>query len=128
MRPDPTTISRLLALPIEVRRRLAEQPGPGWLIFAFEGRISIELRTRPPAHMDPECESWYPASEVAWMTAATPPGGGWEAWSAVGSAPARWVIIRGPDGSPDDYGDEIASAPTPEECALAALEANNKPG
>ena len=107
MRPDPSTIARLLALPIEARRRLAEQPGPGWLIFAFEGRISIELRTRPPAHMDPECESWYPADSAVWMRAA--------------AGERRWVIHRGGamiTGQEDSY-------PTAEECALSWFEAGN---
>ena len=103
----PDLAARLLALPIEARRKLAEQDGPGWWI-EDNGRIRNVLETSQIAWgvdvATSEGWAWWPADSLAWMEAA---GESWRADSADG------FFIEG-----QDYW-----YPTPQEAVLAALEA-----
>lgn len=83
MTPDPRLIPFALRLPLDARRRLAAQEGPGWWV-APTG-YQDPLRARPTDAWDVDVEHrlssgwlWYPASEVAWMEAAAGPDGRWQ--------------------------------------------------
>lgn len=113
MRPDPAFVARLLALPIEARRRLLV-PGPGYLIDEYGAWV---LRNHPPAGLL-RGESWYPADSAAWMKAA---------------AGARHWLLDSTDGIEAaiivrfaDEGGTIRAA-TAEECALSWFETAGTP-
>ena len=75
MTPTPTQVSRLLALPIEARRKLAERDGPGWLVYtdgssnAFDDSILYRSLVDAGVEGALAC-GWFPADSVAWMEAA----------------------------------------------------------
>ena len=115
MRLDPSIVARLLALPLEARRRLAEQGGDGrWIL---PGRFGCGPSVYPlidaPGPLDAplsEGAAYYLSDSAAWMLAA--------------AGERLWMLHRG--------GAMIAgqehSYPTAEECALSWFEAGNQPG
>jgi len=86
-------ITRLLALSVEWRRRLAEQDGPGWLVSTAwrwsdnslyprscdVPRMPLRLKETPAGH---RC-AWAPCCRLAWLR-------------ATGARP--WVVDQGRDG------------------------------
>ena len=105
MPPDPSIVARLLALPIDARRRLVEQGGYGWWVGPGIIERICEYWPRPDAL--PHGWAWYPDRESAWLKAA--------------AGERRWVIHRGGamiSGQEDSY-------PTAEDCALSWFEAGN---
>ena len=107
MRPDPSIVARLLALPIEVRVRLWEASEPdslGWGVWADGPTIRANYR---PRGLPTQGYAWYPADSAAWMLAA--------------AGERLWMLHRGGamiTGQEDSY-------PTAEECALSWFEAGN---
>jgi len=119
MTPSPDLIAAVLALPMEARLLLAKQEGPGWWVTTWVlDTPPTPLQEAPRMCPDGPCDirivngwAWLPASEVAWMEAATPEGGDWHVESD-----SFWVIR--------DHRELRAwSAPTAPACALAALRA-----
>ena len=117
MRPDPSIVARLLALPIEVRRRLAEQPGPGWWV-APSGRSAALYGTPTenyePALMLAQGWAWYPADSAAWMRAT-----GCGDWSIDCQDGEVQVVIVDETRPQADW----HRGATAEECALSWFEA-----
>lgn len=120
--PSPDLVAAVIALPLEARRLLVQQPGPGWHVGL--GCSSVTLYADVPErclqrewwqeHYQPQ--AWFPASEVAWMDAATPEGGGWDScWEDGGRL---WIVYR-----PRASMGLPWTAPTAPLCALAALRA-----
>jgi len=108
VRPDPSIAARLLALPVEVRRRLLV-PGPGYLI-EYGAWV---LRNHPPSGLL-RSESWYPADSAAWMRATGCPD-----WSIdCDSGEVVAVLINHSDPMKDWH-----RGTTAEECALSWFEA-----
>ena len=113
---NPTQITRLLALPIGWRRRLAAMPGPGWWYkpngFAWSNdghlvcdRAGVDVKTGIA-----DGWAWAPADRLAWLAATD------ALWSVdVSSGLITWVAI---DGTPQ--GDII-------DAALSYFETNDQP-
>ena len=122
----PAQIARLLALPLEARQRLAEQPGPGcWCRYdpfngdpeSFHVQESAGDIYRGSAALGAEEMiargwAWAPCCALAWLGAATPEGRAW-----FGSGPGGVWAIYHADAS------TVAMSADPITCALAALEA-----
>lgn len=112
--PTPTLIAAALSLPLEARRRLAK--GPGWWVSPG-GNVDLQISDTPAGCTEITLEAgwlYWPASEVVWMGAATPPGCTW-----TRTVEGRWEILRLPehDGA---TGYVVATGSTAEECALRA--------
>ena len=118
MTPSPDLIAAVLALPLESRRLLALQPGPGWQYHAEWCRTPVLLCSSGllgDAALDVGW-AWLPADSAAWMDAATPEGGRWARhtdgdWDVFGPAFLEGCLTP------------ICYAPTAPLCALAALRA-----
>jgi len=100
------------------------------IILDLQRKMFYEMETelpRRPHGPDPQQHvdilGWWPASEVAWMEAATPtPTQGQASWTAM---PGLWRVVRdaGPQHSRRHRWEIIAEAPTAPACALLAFAA-----
>jgi hypothetical protein len=120
MNPTTDQLRRLLALPVEARRKLIV-PGLGQWITP-EGYVHDPWRNPTPANVG-ECLrqgwAWAPADSAVWMRAAF--GGRWE----------RVVLAPSLPTTPTDpvYRGVVQGvtvlAPDPIDCSLAVLEATD---
>jgi hypothetical protein len=109
----PEIATRLLKLHPDARRKLAEQPGPGWWVrvdgSAWLAEVVDEDGVSPVQRIGLGM-GFYPCDPLAWLRACQLPGGTWQV------SPDRAVILDiGPGYS------EIEAA-TAEEVALAVME------
>ena len=128
MLPLPDLIAAVLALPLEARRLLAQQPGPGWDVYPdscvgewSEDDIASFLAGIAPVPPMPDYAerilfqgwAWLPADSAAWMNAATPEGGELEITSDRGCAIGRTLT--------EDDDVQYRSTVGAVTCALAAF-------
>jgi len=115
-------IKRLLALPVKWRKRLADQPGPGWWIEGQDEGDLCELVEDPGSEVSETFGAlaridgrlaggwaWAPCDSLAWMKVAA------QGRHYVMSYGRAWI------GWPAET--EFASALCPIDCALSAMEA-----
>jgi hypothetical protein len=133
--PSPDLSAYVLALPLEARLLLARQDGPGWWCGHL-GQTDLYCdpgagRGKSPRDIEAQLAfagwAWLPADSVAWMEAATPEGGWWDASGGrendVPDDRRFWQIVIPRLPAPAFVACE-GSAP---ECAVAALRARFGP-
>lgn len=115
MTPDPTLVTAALRLPLDARRRLAAQEGPGWWVdetgsveaiseTAKEGAFSV---ASSPDGLTMDGWLWWPADSASWLDAATP-------------APWTWIRHGGLYQIPGINDPAATLYSNPVECALRA--------
>lgn len=109
-------IAAVLALPLEARRALMTQPGPGWWAQPDAHIWSVSSdrqRVEAAGRLIVDGWAWLPADSVSWLRAALPPDGAWGVDYSATEDGAETAWIEGPGVVL-----RLVSAPTAQECAL----------
>jgi len=113
VRPDPSIVARLLRLPLEARRRLAEQGGDGrWVETGY-----VSPLVDSPGPIEPRLArgaAWFPSDSAAWMLATGCPD-----WSIDCDSGEVVAVIIDQSSPMKDW----HRGTTAEECALSWFEA-----
>jgi len=128
MRPDPALFPDLLSLPLEARRALVVQGGPGWWVQPTKQGPHVYGIQERPAEQAGWCSDagwalehgwlWWPCDSAAWMRAACHPGASpawrWAVVAGCPDVPETWIVhepIREADPSVGYVAHQAPSAP-----------------